>query len=385
MTDRSNTALLVVAGALCALSIGAAIYLGRPDMSSEPAPLVATEPAQEQQVAVAPSTDEEEATTSKATTTPDAPTIDEVRLEPDGLTIIAGRALAGSRIAVLLDGEEMTSVDVDRSGAFAALTEIAPSTAPRVLSLLQTTEAGETTSQDEVILAPVEQAVAVAEVDKPATPPATDTASVGQPTEEASDNKPAVAPADRIADAEQPPSPPQQSSVALLKSTQQGIELLNPAPEFQDNVAIDTISYGDGGAVQLAGRAQEDAAEVRIYLDNNPIAVIDVDERGRWTGDLPEVDAGVYTLRVDELNAKGDVTSRVETPFKREAPDVLAAATAADPDARSITVQTGATLWAIARDRYGDGALYVQVFEANRDTIRNPDLIYPGQVFALPE
>ncbi|MEM6341806.1 MAG: LysM peptidoglycan-binding domain-containing protein, partial [Pseudomonadota bacterium] len=188
-----------------------------------------------------------------------------------------------------------------------------------------------------------------------------------------------------IADAEQPPSPPQQSSVALLKSTQQGIELLNPAPEFQDNVAIDTISYGDGGAVQLAGRAQEDAAEVRIYLDNDPIAVIDVDERGRWTGDLPEVDAGVYTLRVDELNAKGDVTSRVETPFKREAPDVLAAATAADPDARSITVQTGATLWAIARDRYGDGALYVQVFEANRDTIRNPDLIYPGQVFALPE
>ncbi|MDN5786688.1 LysM peptidoglycan-binding domain-containing protein, partial [Pseudorhodobacter sp.] len=51
----------------------------------------------------------------------------------------------------------------------------------------------------------------------------------------------------------------------------------------------------------------------------------------------------------------------------------------------SVTVQPGATLWAIARDQFGDGILYVQVFEANRDRIRNPDLIYPGQVFTLPE
>ena len=49
------------------------------------------------------------------------------------------------------------------------------------------------------------------------------------------------------------------------------------------------------------------------------------------------------------------------------------------------TVQPGATLWAIAEERYGEGILYVTVFEANRDRIRNPDLIYPGQVFILPE
>jgi len=49
------------------------------------------------------------------------------------------------------------------------------------------------------------------------------------------------------------------------------------------------------------------------------------------------------------------------------------------------TVQPGYTLWAIARNRYGRGILYVQVFEANRDKIRDPDLIYPGQVFQLPD
>jgi len=39
----------------------------------------------------------------------------------------------------------------------------------------------------------------------------------------------------------------------------------------------------------------------------------------------------------------------------------------------------------LARDRYGEGLAYVKVFEANRDQIRNPDLIYPGQIFELPD
>lgn len=77
------------------------------------------------------------------------------------------------------------------------------------------------------------------------------------------------------------------------------------------------------------------------------------------------------------------------------APDAVAAATPAGapaPDAAPvpspppvrITVQPGLTLWAIADASLGDGTLYVQVFEANRDKIQNPDLIFPGQVFTVP-
>ena len=51
----------------------------------------------------------------------------------------------------------------------------------------------------------------------------------------------------------------------------------------------------------------------------------------------------------------------------------------------TVTVQPGYTLWGIAQESYGDGVLYVQLFEANRDLIKDPDLIYPGQVFSLPE
>ncbi|EDQ04399.1 Peptidoglycan-binding LysM [Sulfitobacter indolifex HEL-45] len=179
-----------------------------------------------------------------------------------------------------------------------------------------------------------------------------------------------------------PPAP-----APVLKSTADGVERLDTAPpQVMTNVALDTIGYSDQGDVQLAGRAQPDTSEVRVYLNNNAVISLPVDQEGRWRGDLPNVDEGVYTLRVDELSSAGDVTSRVETPFKRESPEVLAAATEGQTGPlNAVTVQKGDTLWAISRDRYGDPLLYVKVFEANSANIGDPDLIYPGQVFDLPE
>ena len=183
-------------------------------------------------------------------------------------------------------------------------------------------------------------------------------------------------------------APAQPSAPApVLKSTAEGVERLDTAPpQVMTNVALDTIGYSDQGDVQLAGRAQPDTSEVRVYLNNNAVISLPVDQEGRWRGDLPNVDEGVYTLRVDELSRAGDVTSRVETPFKRESPEVLAAATEGlSGPLSAVTVQKGDTLWAISRERYGDPLLYVKVFEANSGNIRDPDLIYPGQVFDLPE
>ena len=49
------------------------------------------------------------------------------------------------------------------------------------------------------------------------------------------------------------------------------------------------------------------------------------------------------------------------------------------------TVAPGDSLWAIAGQFYGDGAQYPRLFEANRDQIDNPDLIFPGQVLRVPQ
>lgn len=54
------------------------------------------------------------------------------------------------------------------------------------------------------------------------------------------------------------------------------------------------------------------------------------------------------------------------------------------PSVKTYTVKRGDTLWGIAKRYYGNGAKYPQIFNANRDRIKNPNLIYPGQVFTIP-
>lgn len=193
------------------------------------------------------------------------------------------------------------------------------------------------------------------------------------------------------ADRAQPSAPDADTGprIAILRSNAEGVRVLRPADtqtQPMRQVALDSISYSAAGAVELQGRAQEVARQVRVYLDNRPVASLDVSSTGNWRGSLPEIDTGVYTLRIDEVDATGRVTSRVETPFKREPAELLAAATQnAAAKVSAVTVQKGDTLWAISRDRYGEGILYVRVFEANRASIRDPDLIYPGQIFTLPD
>jgi nucleoid-associated protein YgaU len=190
-----------------------------------------------------------------------------------------------------------------------------------------------------------------------------------------------------------PPVPAVSTPVAVLRAGRDGIELLQPAtptrPDALDRIALDVISYSEEGKVQLSGRAEGEAV-VRVYLDNRAIADLRTDAEGNWKGQLDGVAPGIYTLRLDALGLDGAVLSRLETPFKRESPEVLNPplpdnVPQTDAVIRAVTVQTGDTLWAISRERYGDGVLYVRVFEANRSNIRDPDLIYPGQVFTLPD
>ena len=52
---------------------------------------------------------------------------------------------------------------------------------------------------------------------------------------------------------------------------------------------------------------------------------------------------------------------------------------------RSYTVKSGDTLWQIAEQMYGDGSLYMKIFEANSPPLENPDRIHPGQELKIPE
>ena len=135
----------------------------------------------------------------------------------------------------------------------------------------------------------------------------------------------------------------------------------------------------------LSGRGKT-TSFVRVYLDNTPVTTSRIREDGGWRVELPEVDQGTYVLRIDQINERGQVTARVESPFLRENAAVLEGALAGGTGlVRTVTIQPGNTLWGISSNRYGDGMQYVRIFEANRERIRNPNLIYPGQIFNLPD
>ena len=337
-----------------------------------------------------------------------APVLTTLRFEPDGAVLVSGTAEPLSQVAVMMDGMELERLDAGADGAFFFAGFVGFADAPRVLSVIGDPDGSAMPADRTFVLAAnpapepeLTSDVAVlaeeTEADDPAPTASSESTAVEEtvmadapvevPEVETSQEAPESA---EVEAAETSPAVP-----AILAVTEEGVDVVqapraaDASPEVMSTVALDTITYDASGDVQLRGRALGQGF-VQVYVDNAPVSRLPVDETGNWRGDLPDVDKGVYTLRIDEIDAEGDVVSRIETPFLREDPDTVAEVMAEEVEDPTFTVATrtvqpGATLWAIAEERYGAGVLYVTVFEANRDRIRNPDLIYPGQVFVLPE
>ena len=384
----------LVAGALVAGILGwFALDKMRPlpqdtagDGANESVPLTALEPDAASQPAPAETSQPEVPTDAAQADAPKPPAFDMFRATPDGSVTVAGQAKPGATVEVLLDGAPVASATAGAGGAFALVFEAPAATDPRALTLRTTDAEGVTTeSEQTLVMRPTQSADPVAEggaVTAQLEPPTSGQA----PAPDAQ----AVTP-DGAPDVETMAAP---APVLLADAT--GARLLDPSTTAspQDPLRIDTIAYDSGAAVTVSGRGGVPGGVVRAYIDNREVGAAPAADDGQWRILLEGVAPGTYTLRVDALDDAGQVSRRAETPFLRETPEALAQAPlradpapagAPAPRAEILTVQPGNTLWAIAHETYGDGFLYVRVFEANRDQIRDPDLIYPGQVFSLPE
>lgn len=316
---------------------------------------------------------------------PAAPQIDTFSHARDGSAVLAGRAPGSTEVRLSLGEEVLASAKPDAGGRFAMLFDLAPAAQARSLILRGQAADGRQSEAVELLLAPAPEEIATTAA---AADPAPMAAEVAAAPGQSTAAMPASAPA---AEALAAPSSPETVEAAVVAApltppaslvvSDQGVSVLRaPMPE---GLSIDAIAYGAGGGVEISGRAQPES-DLRIYLDNEKHLDVKTDARGGWSAGLPEVPPGLYMLRADQTATDGRVMARAETPFLREDPASLQAA--AEPERSGvITVQPGFTLWGIARERFGDGVHYVKVFEANRDQIRNPDLIYPGQIFALPQ
>lgn len=344
----SGKAAAVVVAALLAASAAAWWLLGGKDPALEPPAIappqaeVAAAPApppaervgsggaDAERTEPAPASAADEAERDQ-TAEPGAPRFDIVRIEPSGSGLVAGTAAPGAEIEVRVDGEIVGRAQADSDGAFVALVRTTPGVALQRL----TVALAETPS-----LAPdaVEEQVFVVAGETPEETP------------------------------------------LVVQPTDSGLDVLQGPPRPQsDIVTLDTITYDSDGGVALSGRAPA-GAEVRVYLDERSIGVARAEEDGVWRFRPAErVAPGDYRLRVDEVAASGAVASRVETPFRRES------VAPGEVQPESLVVQRGDSLWRIAESVYGEGLRYTLIYEANDGAIRDPDLIYPGQIFRLPQ
>ena len=86
----------------------------------------------------------------------------------------------------------------------------------------------------------------------------------------------------------------------------------------------------------------------------------------------------------DDAKKKADFSNVQSGSSSTAPPPAPKPADIAAPAARTYTVKAGDSLSKIAKHEYGDAAQWPKIFEANRDIIKNPDLIHPGQTLKLP-
>lgn len=263
-----------------------------------------------------------------------APSFDIVRVDPRGTAVLAGRGAPGSRVMLMSGDEEIASAEIDAAGEWVMVIDRPLPAGSVELSLMMVSPDGQSVRSDQVVVVSV-----------PESRDRTPLVVMGRPGE-----------ASRV-----------------LQSPFDGVSM--------GPLSLETVDYDESGSVIFSGRA-EPGATVRVFADGEVVGETTAGPNGRWSVQAGRDFApGVYNLQVDQIDADGRVTAVIALPFERASEeDALAAR-----EAGRVVVQPGNSLWRIARRLYGDGVQYTVIYQANRDQIRDPDLIYPGQVFAAPQ
>ena len=265
--------------------------------------------------------------------TPALPNFDIVRLDRTGDLTIAGQAAPNSEVTVYANGEVLTSTTAIENGDWIIYSEASLDAGPVELTLEMKTAEGVVVRSEQTVLIYVPER----EGDAP----------------------------------------------LIVRTTPGGATQVLQDPRDPDAglgpLALDVIDYDDSGAVIFSGHAEPDSI-VQIFINRQLIGQTKSDGAGSWiiTPDA-QIVPGVYQLLVVQLDENGRPKYAIELPFERASPDDVQFR-----DGRVI-VQPGNSLWRIARRAYGEGAQYTVIYEANASQIRDPDLIFPGQIFEIPD
>ena len=276
-----------------------------------------------------------------------SPSFDIVTVSPDGETVLAGRAEPGATVTIRVNGDTIGSVLADNNGEWVFVPQTPLSEGARELELVATNKSGKEVYSEKVVVIIVPG----------------DTTVAGKSTTNATANPVAV----------------------LMSRDGQGLDRLLQGKELAEGLTagqkltLDILNYDAKGQVDFSGKGLPDG-EIRAYINNQLVGIAKVNPDGSWQL-VPnkKIDTGLYNLRIDQLDFAGKVISRLETPFSMASFERPAAGEGL------VVVQPGNSLWRIARRLYGKGVRYTMIFVANQDQIKDPSLIYPGQIFIVPE
>jgi nucleoid-associated protein YgaU len=364
----------------------------------------------------------------KAADAPIAPSFDVVRIEPDGESVIAGRAAPGAMIELLRGDQVHARAAADASGLFALVPPPLPPGSHQMILQSTAPDGTRQRSRESVTVvlnaAKTRPLVALTAPDKPTVllsnpePP-----EAKAPQENAALQEPKPAQGTKPAEPPAQAAPQQQASAAPGSAppapTQETPPQAAPRPEIKI-MSVDS----EEGRLFVSGQTAP-GATVRLYLNESFIAPGGSGSDGRVSFSIGSgVKPGDYRVRLDDVDpVSGQVKSRAEVAFNVPAASVPVAAappqlpapessspaspgagaplaggktasaapepdinvgTVVIPNINTAIVSRGDNLWRISQRTYGRGLRYTVIYGANQEQIRNPNLIYPGQVFVLP-
>jgi len=148
-----------------------------------------------------------------------------------------------------------------------------------------------------------------------------------------------------------------------------------------NNPGVDTLRVAyDDGVVTLTGRAKDQAAKEKVVLMAGNVKEVE-----RVDADGISVIPSVTEEQLQQAGLRKPESSAPAAKPPEGAAGASPASAAASAESRFYVIQKGDTLSGIAKEFYGNGMKYPQLFEANREVIEDPDKIYPGQKIRIPE
>jgi hypothetical protein len=399
--NRGTIAVIgAVAAGVVAVLVGALYWAwpGSPEpvKASVSPPVAVQQPEQKSAAAEKPPEPKAEAKPKDA---PIVPSFDLVRVEPNGESVIAGRAAPGATIE-LMRGDQVHARGVaDASGLFAIVPPALPPGSHQVMLQSIAPDGVRQRSPQTVTVA----------IDTGGTRPLVTLASPDQPTVLLSNPEPPVVEQPKTSEPQVAGPRPSEPAVQPAPQQQAGATPPEPAPAQpapRAEIKIVTVESEDG-KLFVSGQAAP-GATVRLYLNESMIAPGSAGGDGKLSFSIGSgVRPGDYRIRLDDVDpVSGNVKSRAEVSFivpaqvasaEPEAPaassqdakptpeaQIAAAGTVVIPNINTAIVSRGDNLWRISQRIYGQGVRYTVIYGANQDQIRNPNLIYPGQVFVLP-